>query len=129
MKRLEREFSPRGVSFWFVYPNATETSLTISAHLVAYGVRAEQKLTDPDGRLRKLTAADTTPEAAIVVREGTGVRTVYVGRVDDKNLSLGTERPTATRHDLEEALAAVLAGRSVPKPGGPPVGCYFVTRR
>jgi hypothetical protein len=31
MKRLERELSACGVSFWFVYPNVTETAAGLSA--------------------------------------------------------------------------------------------------
>jgi hypothetical protein len=69
----------------------------------------------------------TTPEAAVFVPRNGALREVYRGRIDDRYLSLGTERPQATHHDLEEAIRAVLAGKLVPQPGGPPVGCSIVT--
>jgi hypothetical protein len=126
MLRIEREFAARRVRFFFVYPNSTETEATIRAHRIAFGIE-HNTLTDPLETLAKLTAANVTPEAAVLVPNGSALRPVYTGRIDNRYLSLGTERPAATRHDLEDALAAVLAGRPVPQPGGPPVGCAFMT--
>jgi hypothetical protein len=128
MRRVEREFAPRGVRFWFVYPNVTETAAGLRAHEAAYGLRGNV-LTDAGRRFAKLTGAAVTPEAAILVPQGGRLHTVYLGRIDDRYLSLGTERPSPTRHDLEDSLTAALAGRAVPAPGGPPVGCSFVTER
>jgi hypothetical protein len=73
-----------------------------------------------------------TPEAAIFVPHGSGLqssglREVYHGRIDDRYIAFGRERPQARHHDLEEAIRAALAGQPVPQPGGPPVGCSIVT--
>jgi len=87
----------------------------------------DRTLTDPHETLARLTGANVTPEAAVLIVEGKTLKPVYTGRIDDRYLSLGTERPAATRHDLEDALAAILANRPVPAPGGPPVGCAFMT--
>jgi len=128
MLRVEREFAGRGVRFFFVYPNSTETPASIRAHRAAYGLGpGDRSLTDPGETLARLTGANVTPEAAVLVPEGKSLKPVYAGRIDDRYVSLGTERPAATRHDLEEAVAAVLAKRPVPPPGGPPVGCAFMT--
>jgi hypothetical protein len=130
MRRIEQQFSGQRVRFWFVFPNATETPQTLKAHEAAYNLPASSVLTDPRQTLGHLTGAHVTPEAAVLIPSPNGsLRTVYEGRVDDKNLKFGTERPAATRHDLIDALNAVLAGKPVPKPGGPPVGCTFVTSR
>jgi hypothetical protein len=126
MLRVEHEFATRGVRFFFVYPNTTETATTIREHRAAYGI-GPNVLTDRDQRLVRLTGANTTPEAAVLVPQGATLKPVYVGRVDDRYLSIGTERPAPTRHDLESAIAAVLAGRAAPPPGGPTVGCAFMT--
>jgi hypothetical protein len=72
--------------------------------------------------------ATVTPEAAIFVPEGKGLREVYHGRIDDRYAGLGQERPQATHHDLEDAVQAVLAGRAVPTPQGRPVGCAIMPR-
>jgi len=51
---------------------------------------------------------------------------VYHGRIDDRYLEIGRERPTPTQHDLERAILNVLQHRSVQLPGGPAVGCGIV---
>jgi len=128
MLRIEREFASRGIRFFFVYPNSTETPATIRAHRAAFGLDPkENTLTDPHEALARLTGANVTPEAAVLIPRGTTLQPVYTGRIDDRYLSLGTERPAATKHDLEDAIAAVLANQAIPAPGGPPVGCAFMT--
>lgn len=128
MLRIEHEFAARGVRFLFIYPNSNETPATIRAHRAAFGLGPlDRTLTDPHETLARLTGANVTPEAAVLIVEGKTLKPVYTGRIDDRYLSLGTERPAATRHDLEDALAAILANRPVPAPGGPPVGCAFMT--
>jgi len=126
MLRVEHAFASRGVRFFFVYPNSTETAATIRDHRAAFGI-GPNVLTDPGQTLARLAAANTTPEAAVLIPQGKGLKPVYVGRIDDRYLNIGTERPSPTRHDLESAIAAVLAGRPVPPPGGPAVGCAFMT--
>ncbi len=126
MLRVEHEFATHRVTFVFVYPNSTETPETIRAHRAAYSL-TETFLTDPRDTYARLAAANTTPEAAILVPVGKTLKPVYTGRIDDRYLSLGTERPAATHHDLEAALTAVLTHQPIPPPGGPPVGCAFMT--
>ncbi len=82
---------------------------------------------DPTQSLTHLAHARLTPEAAILIFASGQWHEVYLGRIDDRYLSLGTERPGATRHDLEEAIRAVLEHRPVPPPGGPAVGCAIMT--
>lgn len=130
--RLRAEFARRGVAFWVVYPNLTETAETIRAHESAFGLRGEaagRVLRDPDGGLARRTGAKVTPEAAVLVPAAGGLRVVYTGRLDDRYLAIGSERPQATRHDLEVAIGEVLAGRPVAAPGGPAVGCGIVGGR
>ena len=128
MVRLEEEFAGKGVSFWFVYPNLTETPPIIRAHQGEYAPGGHV-LTDPQQRLAQFTGAKVTPEAAILIAGQGGLRTVYAGRIDDRYLSIGKERPRATRHDLEDAIAAALKGGPVAEPGGPAVGCGIVSTK
>ena len=125
MKRVQAKFLRQGVQFWFVYPNSTESAQSIHEHLSAYGV-GETALIDPHEYLAKATGGKWTPESAVLVPENGGLRTVYLGRIDDRYLGIGRERPQATQHDLEDAVAAVLAGRKPKPPGGPSVGCGIV---
>ncbi len=126
IQRLTRQFEPLGVRVWFVYPNPGDTAKVVRAHDQEFSITAHTAL-DNKQTLAQMAHATTTPEAAVFIPEGGGLHEVYRGRIDDRYLALGTERPQATRHDLEEAIRAVLAGKSVPQPGGPPVGCSMVT--
>jgi len=83
----------------------------------------EDTLLDRDQALVKRASATVTPEAAVFTAD---LREVYHGRIDDRYLDMGHERPQPQRHDLEAAIAAALAGRPIPQPGGPPVGCSIV---
>jgi hypothetical protein len=126
MQRLTRQFEPSGVRVWFVYPNPGDTARVVRAHDQEFSITANTAL-DNQQSLTQMARATTTPEAAVFVPHNDGLHEVYRGRIDDRSLSLGTERPQATRHDLEDAIRAVLAGKPVPQPGGPPVGCSIVT--
>jgi hypothetical protein len=69
----------------------------------------------------KLAAATITPEAAVFV-DG---RLVYRGRIDDRFVELGRERPAPTQRDLFDALTAIVAGKPAPHPKTQAVGCYI----
>ena len=132
MKRIAAEFQSRGVRSWFVYPNVTDTDAGIRRHQALYGgdpAKLQNVLIDAQQQLAKLADAHVTPEAAVLVVNRGALRPVYTGRIDDRYLNLGTERPQASHHDLEEAIRAVLAHQPAPPPGGPPVGCGIVDRQ
>jgi hypothetical protein len=126
IERLTKQFEPLGVKVWFVYPNPGDNPNVVRAHDREYSITASTAL-DNTQSLTRMAQVTTTPEAAVFVPRNGALREVYRGRIDDRYLSLGTERPQATHHDLEEAIRAVLAGKLVPQPGGPPVGCSIVT--
>jgi hypothetical protein len=54
-----------------------------------------------------------------------GGRIVDRGRIDDRFVTLGVERPGTARRDLDDALTAVLAGTPVPQQTTPAVGCFI----
>jgi hypothetical protein len=125
IQRLAAEFGSRGVRFWFVYPNPGDDAEVIRAHDAEYSIAGNTAI-DSKQNLVRMAHATTTPEVAILVPAGADLREVYRGRIDDRYAALGRERPQATRHDLEKAIRAVLGGKPVPQPGGPPVGCSIV---
>jgi hypothetical protein len=121
LQRLERELAPRGVAFFLVYP---EPSLDVEAarrHGLDYGL-AFPALLDREHRLVEHTGVEVTPEAAVLAPDGT---LLYRGRIDDRWVDVGPRRPRAMRHDLEDALEAILDGRRAPQPQGRAVGCYI----
>jgi hypothetical protein len=121
IRRLHDSLTPRGIGFRIVYPNPAELPAAIRIHLKEYNLPAVA-LRDPEQELAKYANATITPEAAVYDREG---RRVYLGRIDDRYVSLGVQRPAATQHDLADALAALLAGRGVAQARTPAVGCFI----
>jgi AhpC/TSA family len=128
LRRIENKFAAQHIIFWFVYPNVGETPEAVRQHEAAYGAE-KNILLDPHHQLVALTHATVTPESAVLVPQRAGaetLRTIYHGRIDDRYLQIGQERPSATQHDLERAIADVLQRRSPQQPGGPAVGCGII---
>jgi hypothetical protein len=120
VERVYHAFAPKGVTFFLVYPNPADTPDMIRAHAKSFGYQADA-LRDPKQELAKLAGATVTPEAAVFV----GRRLVYHGRIDDRFVDLGLERPSPTVRDLDDALAAVIAGLPVARPVTQAVGCFI----
>jgi len=126
MKRLREVFTPQGIRFWFVYPNATENPAGIRAHQDAFD-REGEALTDPDGALIKRTHATVTPEAAVLIpAPHDSWRLVYAGRIDDRFASLGQERPHPSQLFVDRALTSLLAGKPIVADSRRPVGCAII---
>jgi hypothetical protein len=128
LRRLQGRFGPSGVSFFVVYVDPSESVEAIRRHREDYG-QPGSPLRDPEHALVKEAHAHVTPEAAVFAPGPRGPRLVYHGRIDDRAVDFGRERPAATTHDLEDALAAVLAGRPVPRETAPAVGCLISDTR
>ena len=124
IRRLNSKFASRGVKVWLVYPNADEDAKAITQHTNAYRLNCDV-LRDPHHSLVKRAKATVTPEAAVFLKDG---RLVYHGRIDNRYVVLGKERPEATEHDLDVFLQAVVDGKSLPKSAKPAVGCYIAER-
>ena len=127
IERLDREFAPQGAHFWWVYPNPEDTAAVVRSHDAQFHLQGDAVL-DTDQRLTRMAHVTVTPEAAVFVATASGLRKVYSGRIDNRYLALGQERPAATRHDLEIAVRAALENNPVPQPRGPAVGCSIVPR-
>lgn len=122
IERLDLEYAGRGVRVWWVYPDPTDDAAAIAQHRRDFSIRGAVY---PDAARSAVEMAHVTvtPEAAVFVVEGGALREVYHGRIDDRYIALGQERPEARRHELEMAIQAALEGKAAPAPEGPPVGC------
>lgn len=118
VNRLFQKYSGR-VDFYLVYPDAAETADAIRKHVADYGYQAEP-LRDARHELVGLAKAQVTPEGAVFSRDG---RLLYHGRIDNRYIDFGKYMPAPTRHDLEEAIDAVLAGEPVKEPVTRAIGC------
>jgi hypothetical protein len=121
VQRLHAAFGPQGVAFWLIYPNPAETPEAIREHVKAFNYPVHA-LRDPRHELVKFAGVTVTPESAVYDSRHT---LVYRGRIDDRYVSLGVERPAATQHDLQDALSATLERRPVKEPHTPAVGCFI----
>jgi hypothetical protein len=122
VRRIAEAFGTRGVVFRLVYPNPSEDAKAIREHMTAYSYAGiAEAVRDPTLALVKFAGATITPEAAVVV----GGRVVYRGRIDDRYVDLGRERPAPTQRDLFDALTAIVAGKPAPHATTQAVGCFI----
>jgi hypothetical protein len=120
LAKIAREFERQPVSFYLVYPDKTETAQSIRRHVADYHLPGEI-LRGPQRALEQRARVTIAPEAAVFDASG---RLRYHGRIDDLYVSVGHSRPGgALTHDLENAIAALLAGRPVPVSETQAFGC------
>jgi hypothetical protein len=71
-------------------------------------------------RLVRAIGAGYTPEVFVFTRDGA---LLYRGRIDDRVEDFGVARPAATREELREVLAALVAGKPGPFENHRGFGC------
>jgi len=118
--RIAGAYRPKGVSCYIVYAERDFTAAQARAHAKAYGLTACGLLRDPDYALAHRVQAHITPEAVVLTPQGD---IAYRGRIDDRYVTFGMARARVSRHDLSNALDAVLRGQAVEKSTGKAVGC------
>jgi hypothetical protein len=107
-------------AFYLVEVDPDWTSSQARDHVHQFNLEPPLLL-DPHHRLVALAQATVTPEAVVF---GAGDCVLYRGRIDNTYPALGVRRPTATTHDLNDALDAILAGQPVASQP-PAVGCWI----
>lgn len=122
VRRLAARYAAAGVKVWLVYSNAGELPAAARAHATGFDYGLPVVL-DPTSALADRAGATVTPEVAVFDRAGT---LAYRGRIDDRYLDFGVDRPVPTTHDLADALAAVTTGRPAPVARTRAVGCAIV---
>lgn len=120
INRLAAKFEGQAV-FKLVYPVPTDTDAAIHDHRRKFGYTVEWTR-DRQQRLVKETGVTVTPEVALF---DAGGRMVYRGRIDDRYVAFGKERPQPTVRDLERSLDAVVAGKPVPVAQTQAIGCIL----
>lgn len=118
IQRLAKKFG--AVRFVMVYPVANDTPELIDAHRTKFAYTIDF-IRDEQHELVKKTGVTVTPEVA-VIKEG---RMLYRGRIDDRYIEFGKDRPQPTIRDLERSLEALLAGKPVPVAETRAVGCIL----
>ena len=122
IQRICTEFAQRGVRCTLVYEDAGITPGAVQSHLTEYRYQNVATVIDTARSLAKHAGATVTPEAVVLDSRGE-IR--YRGRIDNFYAALGKPRQRATTHELRDALAAVVAGRTVERPRTKALGCYI----
>jgi hypothetical protein len=120
IKRLSAKFAGK-VRIVLVYPVPADSDAMIREHVRKFGYTNEWRR-DPDQRLVKHTGVTVTPEVAVVDKDQ---RVLYRGRIDDRYVEFGRDRPEPTVRDLDRSLDAILAGRAAPVRETQAVGCIL----
>lgn len=120
IQRLSSEH-PKDTHFFLVFPDKSDSAADIRKYLddFHYSIPAVR---DPSHVLVKLAHAQFTPEAAVLNKKGA---LVYHGRIDDLYVSFGHARPAPTTQELQDAIAAALAGRHPVHEQVAGIGCYI----
>jgi thiol-disulfide isomerase/thioredoxin len=128
IQRVCRDYARRGVTCSLLYEDV-DTATTkrvldqqVRAHMSEYGYRDLPAAIDRQRSAATAARATVTPTAVVVDRAGE-IR--YRGRIDNLYAALGKPRQQITRHDLRDALDAVVTGRRVTHPETEPIGCYI----
>jgi AhpC/TSA family protein len=121
INRLYTRFKGRGVAFWLVHADPNESPKDIRQHAREYRL-IPPELRDPQHQLVTLAHVDVTPSAAVFLPDR---RLVYHGRIDDRFVELGRERPEALHHELCEVLEAVVNYQPIPVAAAKAIGCYI----
>jgi hypothetical protein len=121
LQRIEQRFGNAGVKFLLIYPNPMDSPEKIDAHVNDFR-HPGRVLRDPDHAFAKLAGVSVTPEAAVFGRDGT---LVYRGRIDDRYVRIGLERPAPTRRDLVAGIEAAVAGGQADPARTDAVGCFI----
>ena len=120
IQRLASRFDGK-VQFKLVYPVPADDDTRIREHIRKFGYTFEWAR-DTNQQLVKQTGVSVTPEVAVFNTSG---KMVYRGRIDDRYIAFGKDRPQPTVRDLERSLEAVLAGKAVPVAQTHAIGCIL----
>ena len=126
--RVCRDYSSRGVGCSLIYedvdthPSPAHLDQQVRQHLKEYGYDGFSAVVDRERAAATYVNASITPQAFVIDRSG-DVR--YRGRIDNLYAALGKTRQQVTRHDLRDALDAVLAGGKVQHPETEALGCFI----
>jgi peroxiredoxin len=117
---LQREFGPKGLQVLAINSNSQDAPEAVAAHAQKRELPFPVLL-DPGQKVADFFKAERTPEAFLLDPAGA---VLYRGRIDDQ-YAVGSDRRAARRHDLQEAIIDVLAGKVVRVSLTEVAGCYI----
>ena len=124
IRRICDSYETRGARCFLVYADPSLKVESVRKHARDYHGSRYAALLDSDYGLVDAAGATVSSETAVFSSAG---KLEYRGRIDDFNVDLGVHRLQTTRHDLRDALDALLEGRAVRDSRTEAVGCFLPT--
>ncbi|MEE3233139.1 MAG: hypothetical protein VX294_03155 [Candidatus Latescibacterota bacterium] len=122
IQRLAKLYTSLGINFHLVYVKPDITQKEIEKHTERFFSNISSVLHDPYHDLVHLSEASVTPQAAIFDNKQ---NLVYSGRINDRYIDFGKQRPKAQKADLEDALRSLLSNKFPNPKRTTAVGCYI----
>jgi thiol-disulfide isomerase/thioredoxin len=119
LNRLAEEFPAKSLRLVGVCVDPDLSAAEVATHARDFGLRFPV-VHDKDVALAAQVGATVTPEA-FVIDDQTRIR--YHGRIDDQFAARQKRNANPMTRELHDAIAAVLAGRTVSPASVPAVGC------
>lgn len=114
INELAKEYSAKGITFWAVNSNSTESYTDVKAHINANKYPFPE-LKDDNNVLADQLGATKTPEVFLINSDKT---IIYHGRIDDNR-----DASKVTSNDLKNALDEFLAGKDITVNNTKAFGC------
>jgi len=121
INRICARYTREKIAFSLVYSDPDLSLAAAKKHAREYGYTCPLIL-DHAHHLARQAGATVTPEAAVFTPDG---KLIYRGRIDNLYVGYGQRRYGATKHDLRDALDAVVHGKPIPTPRTEAIGCFI----
>jgi hypothetical protein len=118
IKRIIRDYTPKGVQFVLELEDQDVTAQDASAHAREFGFTVPIKV-DREHKDARQWKVDISPTAVLSL----GSQLIYRGRIDNSYAGVGKPRTVTTSHDLRNALDAFLIGKKIPLQDTTAIGC------
>jgi peroxiredoxin len=121
LNQLSKKFEASGIGFYGVFPGDYNTIQEMKEYQGRYHINFPL-LTDPQSKLVKTFGAKVVPEAFVINNDG---KILYRGRIDDWMYAVGKKKPSITKHELQDALNAVVNHQPVKVTETKAIGCII----
>lgn len=120
--RIVQDYKSKPFRFYLVHVDATASAQEIEEYRGEFNLPDVPVIQDGKHQLVGAVGASVTPEVAVVGQRGA---IIYRGRIDNLYQALGKARRVVTKHELRDALEAILQNRKIPVTRTLAIGCYI----
>src|ERR1051326_2775740 len=121
LKKLSGQYLEDSIRFYAIFPGRLYSEQEIENFFKDYDIGMPY-FTDEDLKLADFLKASVTPEVFLVDKGGF---VQYKGRIDNWAYDIGRKRPSATEHDLADALEAFVHAREIRAKETQAIGCII----